>query len=565
MFFNQKTLIAILASFVAATLSGCGEKTVTAASPTRAAASETCLGCHESVRSPVTAKLIADEWKLSSHNLKNGAGCADCHEPDAGHPSSCNLCHGGTPNGASVSSVAHNPDTSGKCAKCHTSRAGFGLSTHNGVTRNTLTSHFSNTSSSYVSSKNVGNCRACHNPHDTNSKIDTLRSWARSGHGRTGAPPWNEYDFKSRTGECNRCHTTTGFIKYITTGDSTAWGSASDKTKEMLGCNACHIDYSYVLRSANQVTALYSGGAATYPNIGTSNLCLNCHVGRESGASVVAMKNYTGVTFINSHYLTAGGIVFGEIGYEYTGRGYSDPAFYRHRYIGTNDSRGNSAVEITKGPCVGCHLANKTQSGEKHTFKPYIVTGVSLSPTCTTSGCHGATTDRTLLEVTWQPRYQAALASLSYFLANNPYRKLHFSSSNPYFFIDSDNDGVLSTTEVVRSNAQWKWYSVGGPEDDRSVSARNNMGAAFNYNLLIHDKGGVAHNRYYTRRLIYDAIDWLDDNIMNYSVGTALNALSGTGATAFKDESMTYLIKTTKDATTGIVTYNIGQNELERY
>ncbi len=556
----KKTLMVILVTFMAVALSGCGEKTGTASSTTRAEASETCLGCHESVRSPVTAKLIAEEWKLSSHNLGNWAGCADCHEPDTGHPSSCNLCHGGTPSGSSVSSVVHNPDESGKCAKCHTAKAGFGFSTHNGVTRNTLTSHFSKTLSSYVSSKYVGKCRDCHNPHDTIGKLDTLRAWARSGHGSTGASPWNYYDFKSITGECNRCHTTTGFIKYITTGDSTAWGSASDTTKEMLGCNACHINYSYALRSANQVKAKYTGGEVTYSNVGTSNLCLNCHVGRESGASVIAMNNYTGVPFVNSHYLAAGGIVFGKIGFEYAGRVYSDPAVYNHRYIGTNDSRGNSAAESTKGPCVGCHLANKTQPGEKHTLKPYIVTGASLSPTCTTSGCHDVATDRTLIDVTWKPRYKAALLALKYYLANNQYRKLYYNSSNPYFFIDSDGDGVLSAAESVMTNAQWKWYSVGGAEADRSVSAKNNMGAAFNYNLLIHDKGGVAHNSYYTRRLIYDAIDWLDDNNMNYSVSTSLNALPGTGNTDFKAETLKYIITTQADGTT----YNIGTSA-ERY
>lgn len=576
MFSYQKTLIVFLVLSMAAALSGCGEKTVTASSSTRAEASESCLGCHESARSKVTTKLIGEEWQLSSHNLKNGAGCADCHEPDPGHPASCNLCHGGRPSGSSMGSAVHNPDESGKCAKCHTARAGFGLSTHNGKTRNTLTSHFSNTSSSYVSSRNVGKCRTCHNPHDTSSNMPTLRAWARSGHGATAAPPWNYYDFKNvlygnPAYDCNRCHTTTGFIKYITTGDATPWGSTSDKTKEMLGCNACHIDYSFALRPANPAHGKYTGGEVTYPDVGTSNLCLNCHVGRESGNTIKNIqRNYTSAGFVNSHYLTAGGIIFGEIGYEYAGRDYADPAGYKHRYIGTSDSRGNSVVAGNSGPCVGCHLANKTQPGEKHTFKPYIiVAGASkeaatpLSPTCV--GCHTSNPDRTFLEVTWKPRYQATLLSLKYFLETNQYRKLYFNASNPYFFLDSNGDGVLSASEAVGSNVQKKWHSVGGPEVDLVVTGKNNMGAAFNYNLLIHDRGGVAHNRYYTRRLIYDAIDWLDDNIMNYSVGTTLNLLPGTGNTGFKDEAMAYLIKTTKDPVTGNTTYNIGLNESERY
>jgi hypothetical protein len=47
---------------------------------------------------------------------------------------------------------------------------------------------------------------------------------------------------------------------------------------------------------------------------------------------------------------------------------------------------------------------------------------------------------------------------------------------------------------------------------------KNNMGAAFNFNLLHHEPGGYAHNRYYTKRLIFDSIDWLDNSIMNSSI-----------------------------------------------
>jgi hypothetical protein len=504
--------------------------------------------------SSVTGKPVTDEWKLSAHNRNNKAGCADCHDPEPGHPTGCNLCHGGMPS-ESQKHVSINPDEDKKCDKCHSAATGFFPSgakrAHYGNTDPAAS--FNNYTASYVSARNVGKCRNCHNPHDTSSKIDTLRAWARSGHGSTTAPPWNYYDFKSRVGECNRCHTTTGFIKYITTGDSTAWGSASDKTKEVLGCIACHINYSYALRPAHQVTSNYTGGEVTYPNIGTSNLCLNCHVGRESGNTIKNIqRNYTSASFVNSHYLTAGGIVFGEIGYEYENRDYSDPVgpdkIYRHRYIGTSDARGNSAVASNSGPCVGCHLANKIQPGEKHTFKPYVLTGTSLSPTCETSGCHGVTATRqTPLDKAWlqniqQPRYQAALLALKYFLASNSYRKLFFASINPYFFSDSNGDGVLTLTEAVSSNPQKKWHSVGGPVTDPIVTGKNNMGAAFNYNLLIHDKGGVAHNRFYTSRLIYDAIDWLDDNLMNYSVGTTLSALPGNGATVFKADAVTYLI-----------------------
>ncbi len=426
------------------------------------------------------------------------------------------------------------------CEKCHTSRGGFNVSTFNGTQINTQTAHFNNLTgakypASFVTSGTAKNCRTCHNPHDTSTAMATLRAWSRSGHGDTTAAPWTYYDFKSRSGDCNRCHTTTGFLKYLAdNNDSAAWGSATDKTKEVLMCNACHLDYSYKLRSAGAVTAPYAGGAISYPDMGASNLCLNCHAGRASGNSVKnVQRNYTSASFVNSHYLTAGGTVFGEIGYEFTDRNYSDPSFYAHRFLGTTDSRGKSAVTAGSGPCVGCHLANKTGPGEKHTFQPYVVGGNALSPTCETVDCHGpkegqlAASDQIWLKDTWQVQYQDALAALNYLLANNSYRKLVFISSNPYF-------------------TSKKWHSLNSPVSDTTVSGMNNMGAAFNYNLLIHDRGGVAHNRYYTRRLIYDSIDWLDDNLLNNSTGATLNGLPGTGDTAFKANAVTYLIDPNK-------------------
>ena len=44
------------------------------------------------------------------------------------------------------------------------------------------------------------------------------------------------------------------------------------------------------------------------------------------------------------------------------------------------------------------------------------------------------------------------------------------------------------------------------------------MDADFNYNLLYHKPGAYAHNRYYTKRLIFDSIDWLDNNTLDGTI-----------------------------------------------
>jgi hypothetical protein len=87
---------------------------------------------------------------------------------------------------------------------------------------------------------------------------------------------------------------------------------------------------------------------------------------------------------------------------------------------------------------------------------------------------------------------------------------------------------IIQSAEVTdwRTTPTWA-FPAEAADGDRTgaVTGKNNMGAAFNFNLLLHDPGAYAHNSRYVKRLIYDAIDWLDDNRMNYSTGETLSAL----------------------------------------
>jgi hypothetical protein len=86
-------------------------------------------------------------------------------------------------------------------------------------------------------------------------------------------------------------------------------------------------------------------------------------------------------------------------------------------------------------------------------------------------------------------------------------------------------------------------FTVPDTDTTGATSGKNNMGAAFNFNLLEHDPGSYAHNRYYVKRLIYDAIDWLDDNQPNYSVGTTLTtSCNAPTPPVYCDKATTYLL-----------------------
>jgi len=542
---------------VALGLSGCGTGVGVEGGVARHS-SDSCISCKQGINTPSwSGPVIIAEWKNSAHALENGAGCAECHGTSTNHGgvSTCAGCHGGGGPRPVVDA-----DYAGRCTVCHNTTKGFSFSTVDGKTRNVAKSHFSNISASYVSSQNTNQCRKCHNPHALD-RMGHLRDWARSGHGRTGAKPWNDRDFKTMT-PCNRCHTTTGFIKYLQTGDATPWGSASDPTKEVLGCPACHTDYRYTVRTTGAVTAPYTNAPESYPDAGRSNLCLNCHVGRENGNSIKnSFANFTSTGFINSHYLTAGGTVFGKTGYHFTGRGYDSHLKFDgsandfiHDRLGREDlgsyaaQKGLAAGTLTQftnaqafisaqglaksGPCVVCHLTSMTKGRDSsHTFSPFTDYGDSLkalNPVCVNchpSGGAGSNAQVTWYEGEWERNIKAGLAVLNTLLLS---KGLTFYNDYPYFFTDANGDGTVCTpdktnlpacngkTEPVR-----KWHLPYGV-----ATAKDMMGAAFNYNLLYHDPGAIAHNRMYVRRLLYDSIDFVDDGILNYSVGTTIKGLA---------------------------------------
>jgi len=566
MHFYQKTLIVLLTPLMALALSGCGEKVGTSLPSTVAEVSETCIRCHESDLSSVTKNPITEEWKLSSHNLNNWAGCADCHEPDAGHPTSCNLCHGGTtPSGSSMGSALHNPDASGKCANCHTSKAGF-------KTVTALRRHFANTrypdtfgayTASFVSTNYVRNCRKCHNPHNPTSDIGYNRAWAESGHGEVNVGARTSRDFKlfgtaqpanlaysnsspsisnttdpaviaTATPICVRCHTTTGFINFVNSNNFlnvSPFGSRTDKTKEVTGCDACHTDYSFKVRKvgqvkiyfnfsgATQVSAGNPGGhakiqnnAVTFPDLGFSNMCIPCHSGRGVGSTIKLLRDM-GVDFIkinspSGHDFTGAALLTAKSGYEFAGKEYVTG-------VGANTGHDSAGLSNGKGPCITCHL-NKAVKSDSHTFKPvihdtaqfplytanrtwsqiYSVSSASpaslkilsiTSLSCNTSGCHVSLNATELTSD--KEGYISALAVL-----NKWARLVRNVPVNPQQAFDA-------TTNKARSTTQWDYLGSGtGPDL---------MGAAFNLSSLNNEPGAYTHNPLYAKRLVYDSIYFL--------------------------------------------------------
>jgi predicted CXXCH cytochrome family protein len=342
--------------------------------------------------------------------------------------------------------------------------------------------------------------------------------------GTTG-PAWEHYNW-DRTGRagCQKCHTATGAANFLEnpTGYNQANNSFAhlanwstnpangSEQNEVLYCWGCHrsVETGAVRNAAGAMPAEYqtitdyrastTSPKFTFPEVSSSDICLACHGGRTSGAGVASKTSFTNASFANSHYLAAGGVLFKSIGYEFlgTGRSYANSTSFKHDKLGTvvNGVPYNAATG-TSGPCVACHLG---VTRKDHTME---LGGLNVG-TCGTAGACHSTMTQTELDEEFE-HYEDALFALAALLQE---KGQPWSPSSPYF---ATGDWTATYT-LGAYNATTKTYA-------RTLNAGTSgtyngelmMGAAFNLNMLLHEPGGYAHNRYYAKRLIFDSIDFV--------------------------------------------------------
>lgn len=357
---------------------------------------------------------------------------------------------------------------------------------------------------------NSGTCEDCHNPHASNT-INV--QWAASGHagfiastvdGTVTAEPFASRDFATSSGGgCARCHTSTGFRNIA--NDPTNYDPANNvfvKTglqKELIYCWACHSNNIGTVRQISPV-AFPSGLTADLDF--ASNICMQCHQGRESGltvANAIAANPGGPHSFINRHYLAAGAILFGtdvQAGYEYTGK----------TYVGQNTFAGHTLGSLAEGKntCGGCHLRGSLND---HSFVPQVTD-------CSVAGCHQGITDFSELGLpigslpnidydedgtgeSFQDELDGLLSDLlagiqTYASSTIGTWIIYSSGSYPYFFIDSNMDGVADPGEVNFGNR----YNV---FDDKLIAA------AYNYHSG-QDPCSDIHNHKYVVQTLIDSI-----------------------------------------------------------
>jgi len=325
---------------------------------------------------------------------------------------------------------------------------------------------------------------------------DISAQWAASAHADRTAEAfvhWDEDEPPVVPVACGMCHSYYGFADFMGV-DGTPAGTvdADAHIGSVLYCATCHNEAAPAYR-----TVEFPSGdlvaAASY-----EALCMTCHHGRESTVTLDERTAGKAVDdpienqgFVNPHYFVAsatqaGGDARG--GYQYAGLTYVP----RFGHTETMDScikcHDPHTLQIDPATCSPCH-ANVVDAEDYHDVRQTALDhdgdgNMSEGIASEIEALHGQLYDAI--------RDYAATV----FGAPIAYN----SSSYPYFFIDSNDDGQADEDEAVRANGYASW-------------SPRLLRAAYNYTFVAKDPGGFVHGPHYQLQLLYDSLADLNERV----------------------------------------------------
>ena len=186
-------------------------------------------------------------------------------------------------------------------------------------------------------------------------------------------------------GSCAKCHSATGLPQFIKEG-----ANISNEIANGFMCSTCHNEEAWPERYQVASVKFPSGAEVSFGGkdadgrfvANDGNLCLLCHQGRESKASVDKYLQDAGVadalddvvgaditvagrafSFRNVHYFAAGATLFGgdaQVAYMYDGKEYAG-YFEAHPLNKCQDCHDVHALGPKVEACAGCHGTNEVE------------------------------------------------------------------------------------------------------------------------------------------------------------------------------------------------------------
>lgn len=320
---------------------------------------------------------------------------------------------------------------------------------------------------------------------------EIVDAWLASPHADLSSGAFTHWNEEGEIpGTCAVCHSSTGAIDYLL-GDMTRPGMIDHPVPigTSVDCAVCHNS------AAAELTAVPFPSGATVDTFGPSAVCTVCHQGRASTldveAAVSGMEDDViegDLSFINVHYAPAaatlmGGVVRG--GYEYDGKDYKGQFTHVPDFAACVDCHRPHSLEVQLDNCTTCHQGVTS------------FTDIRISPT-DFDGDGDVSAGISVPVRALHERLAAAIQRYGGEVVGTPI--VYGSGSYPYFFIDSNEDGIASEDEATYPNRYQSWTP-------------RLLKAAYNYQVVAKDTAIYTHNPHYALQLLYDSLDSLSEQV----------------------------------------------------
>jgi hypothetical protein len=307
------------------------------------------------------------------------------------------------------------------------------------------------------------------------------------------AAAWHRWDEDGEVpGTCARCHTADGVPIFVANGTNIAGAPTNG-----LACTTCHDSLSdFTLYPVAEVP-FPSGARLTFGEEEESNLCLVCHQGRESTVSVNRAIGNLGddevsetLAFRNIHYFAAGASLFGseaQGAYQYADREYNGR---------------NLHAEDAPTMCIDCHREHEgtIRAGEcndchEEVEEPEDVLLIRVLEDVDVIDYDGDGNAEEPIRDEIMTMEEALYAGIQAYAANTIGTPIAYDAhTHPYWYIDTNANGVADPEEVNRDNRYVTWTPT-------------LLRAAYNYQYTQKDPGDFAHNPDYIMQVLYDSLE----------------------------------------------------------
>jgi len=285
---------------------------------------------------------------------------------------------------------------------------------------------------------------------------------------------------------CAMCHSRTGFLDFLGV-DGTSVDVVDNPVKigTVVTCYVCHNEATYALDSVT-----FSSGSRI-GSLGPEAICITCHQGRASTQMLnikIREVNLTSddtpsvdLKFLNSHS-TSGATPFGSEAhgaYEYDGESYHERFYRGTDFFACTRCHDQHSLEVKIETCSNCH-----------TFDGVEVKNIRVNTTDVDGD--GDVAEGIAFEI--DQIHQDLYIAIQAYARNAVGVPIVYDFTNhPYFFIDTNGNGLPDPEEVTPENA----YNNFSPRLLR---------ATYNYNYVSHDAGAFAHNSTYIAQVLYDSL-----------------------------------------------------------